>query len=171
MSCRFVSIIKSQRGFTLNEMLVSIGIVGLIAPAIGMAIFQVFSANALSSAHITAVKQAENAIYRISRDAQMSQTVQRSGGSGFPLNLTWVEWNGTSNNVTYTIQNNEFWRAYSVNGTQPTSIMVAQYINTDSGATNCQFANGVLNFKVTISVGGFKPVNETRTCEVVPKPQ
>lgn len=156
MFCRFVSIIKSQRGFTLNEMLVSIGILGLIAPAIGMAIFQVFSTNALSTAHMTAVKQAENAIYRISRDAQMAQTVQRGGGSGFPLNLTWVEWNSTSNNVTYTIQNGELWRAYSINGSQPTSTMVAQYINTNSGATNCQFANGVLTFKVTVSVGGIQ---------------
>ncbi len=171
MSYRLGVTSKSQRGFTLNEMLVALAILGVIAPAIGMSIFQVLSINALTGNHMIAVKQVENAIYRISRDAQMAQTVQTGGGSGFTLNLTWVEWDNTSNNVTYTIQNGELRRAYSINGGQPTSTVVAQHINTDSGVTNCQFVSGVLTFKITVSIGGFRPVSESRAGIVFPKPQ
>ncbi len=163
--------IRSQRGYTLNEMLVALAILGLIAPVIGMSIFQVLSVNELTGNHMTAVKQVESAMYWISHDAQMAQTVQTSGGSGFPLNLAWVEWDNTSNNVTYSIQNNELQRARSVNGGQPTNTVVARHINSDLQATNCQFNSSVLTFKITASLGGYRPKSETRVGEVVPKPQ
>lgn len=92
---------RYQRGFTLYEMLVSLAILGVIIPVIGMSIFQVLSINTLTGNHLTAVKQVENALYRINRDAHMAQTVQTGGGSGFPLNLIWVEWDNTSNNGNY----------------------------------------------------------------------
>jgi len=117
------------------------------------------------------VKQVENAIYRINRDAQMAQTVQTSNGSGFPVNLTWMQWDSTSNNVTYSIQNGSLWRACSINGSQPTNTTVAQNINTDSAKTNLDFVSGVLTFKVTASIGGFRPASETRVGKVIPKAQ
>ncbi|MFC2021123.1 type II secretion system protein J [Chloroflexota bacterium] len=162
---------KNQKGYTLNEMLVALAILGVIAPAISMVIFQVISVNTLTGNHLTAVNQVENAMYWIGRDAQMAQTVQTGGGSGFPLNLTWVDWDLTSNNVTYSIQNGELQRAYSINGGLPTSTVVAQHINNDSEATNCQYASGVLTFKITASLGGFRPKSETRIHEVFPKSQ
>ncbi len=171
MSSRFGVTSKSQWGFTLIEMIIVVAIVGLIGGGLSTAVFQIWSINAMDTAHTTAVKQVENAVHWISRDAQMAQTVQTGGGSGFPLNLTWVKWDNTANEVTYSIQNGRLQRAYSINGGQPTSTVVAQYINTDSGAINCQFASGVLSFKITASIGGFRPASETRTCEVVPRPQ
>jgi prepilin-type N-terminal cleavage/methylation domain-containing protein len=171
MSRRLMMISRYQRGFTLYEMLVALAILGVIIPVIGMSIFQVLSINTLTGNHLTAVKQVENAIYRINRDAQMAQTVQTGGGSGFPLNLIWVEWDNTSNNVTYTIQNGELWRANSVNGGQSTSGVVAQHINSDSGMTNLQFVGGVLTVKITASLGGFRPASETRVGTVLPKAQ
>lgn len=168
---RFNMISRCQRGFTLYEMLVSLAVLGVIIPVMGMSIFQVLSINTLTGNHLTAVKQVENAIYRINRDVQMAQTVQTGAGSGFPLNLIWVEWDNTSNNVTYTIQNGELWRANSVNSGQPTSVVVAQHINTDSGMTNLQFVGGVLTVKITASLGGFRPASETRVGTVLPKAQ
>ena len=171
MSRRLNILSRYQRGFTLYEMLVSLAILGVIIPVIGTSIFQVLSINTLTGNHLTAVRQVENAIYRISRDVQTAQTVQIGGGSGFPLNLLWVEWDNTSNNVTYTIQNGELWRANSVNGGQPTSVVVAQHINSDPGMTNMQFQSGMLTFKVTASLGGFKPASETRIGKIFPKAQ
>ncbi len=153
----------------LVEMLVALAITGVIAGTISMSIFQVLSVNAQSVARIIAVKQVENAIHRISRDAQMAQIVQAGVGSGFPLNLIWVKWDNTENQVTYTVQDGELERAYSVNGGEPTRTVLAQHINTESGATNCQFVNGVLTFRITVSLGGFKPVSEIRTCKIVPR--
>lgn len=171
MSSKFGVTSKSQRGFTLVEMIIVVAIIGLIGGGLATAVFQMWSLNALSTGRATAVRQVENAIHWISRDAQMAQTVQTGGDSGFPLNLSWVRWDNTANNVTYSIQNSELQRTYSVNSSQPTSTVVAQYIKTDSGATNCQFTDGALTFKITILVGGFRPVSETRLGKVVPKPQ
>jgi prepilin-type N-terminal cleavage/methylation domain-containing protein len=169
MSYRLGMKSKSRRGFTLTEMLVALAILGVIAPAMGMSIFQVLSLYSVNAKHMVAVKQVENAVHWISRDAQMAQTVQTQGVSGFPLTLTWVEWDNTSNNVTYTIQNGELRRAYSINNGQPTSRLVAQHMNPDSAATNCQFVSGNLTFMITASIGGFKPVSEARLGEVIPK--
>lgn len=170
MSSRFGPVGKDQRGFTLNELVISIAILGMITPVIGMSIFQVISISKLSGNHMMAVTQVENAVHWINHDAQMAQSVQTSNGSGFPLKLTWVEWNNTSNNVTYSVQNGQLWRAYSVNSTQPTSTLVARNIKTDSQSTNCQFSSGALNFQITVSSGGYKSASETRNGKVIPKP-
>jgi prepilin-type N-terminal cleavage/methylation domain-containing protein len=162
---------KNQRGYTLVEMLIALAILGIIAPVLGVSVFQVVSANELAGKHMTAVKQVESAVYWISHDTQMAQTVETSGGSGFPLSLTWIEWDNTSNNVTYTIQNGELQRARSVDGGEPTVTTIAWHINEDVGMTNCQFDDGVLTIKITASLEGFRSASETRVSEIVPKPQ
>ncbi len=171
MSRRFWMISRSQRGFTLVEMLVAVAITSIIVPTIGMSTFQVLSGNARSVAHMIAVKQVESAVHRISRDVQMAQIVQTGGGSGFPLTLTWVKWDNTEDQVTYTIQNGELERAYSINGGEPTSTVLAHHINTESGATSCQFVNGVFTFQITASLEGFKPASETRVGKIIPRSQ
>ena len=155
----------------LTELLVAIGISGIILLVASMAIFQVLSVNALDNTNMKAVKQVENAVYYIGRDAQMAQTVQTGGESGLPLNLSWVQWDNTVVQVTYAIQNSELRRDYSVNGGEPTSTVVAQHINTESGATNFQFSDGVLTFKITASLDGYRPASETRVCQIIPRPQ
>ena len=162
---------KSQKGFTLNELLIALAITGVIGGTITMSIIQLVSVNAQNTSRITALKQVENATYWISRDAQMAQTVQTVGGSGFPLTLTWVDFDNTSNNVTYSLQSGELRRAYSVNGGQPTVTVVAKQISNNSTATNFQFDGDVLTFKITASPGGFRPVSESRVTQVVPKPR
>lgn len=155
----------------LTELLVAIGISGIIAVAASVAVFQVLSGNAQDTTHMKALKQVENAVYHIGRDAQMAQTVQTGGESGLPLNLSWVNWDNTMVQVTYAVQNSELRRDYSVNGGQPISTVVARNINTESEATNFQFADDVLAFKITASLEGFRPASETRVCQIIPRPQ
>jgi len=161
---------RNQRGFTLIEVLVATAITGFIGVGITMAASQVLNINALSINHITVLKQVENATYWINRDAQMAQIVQPSGGSGFPLNLSWVEWDNTMHQVSYTLESSKLYRSYSVNGGQPSQTVVAEHINTNAGMTNCQFAGGVFTFKVTASVSGFRPATETRMAQMIPRP-
>ncbi len=161
---------KNQRGLTLIEVLIVIAITGIIIGGITTAIFQVFDVNARSTAHMTAVKEVEKAVHLITRDAQMAQSVNATAPSGgFPLTLTWVEWNNTSNNVTYSVQDGQLQRSYSVNDGQPSTTVVIPHLNPDSQMTNCQFSSGVFAFKITAATGGSSPASETRSFKVVPR--
>ena len=166
---RFRTIGKNQKGFTLIEIIIAIAVTSLIGVGVTAAIFNTLSVNALSSNHLTVLKQIENAAHWINRDVQMSQTVQPGGGSGFPLTLSWVEWDNTAHQVTYSLVSGELQRSHSVDGSAPTQYVVAEYISNDPAQTSCQFTGGVFTFKITASVGGFRPAIETRTAQVIPR--
>jgi len=174
------SIDKNQKGFTLVEMLIAVAITAIIVGSVTTAIFQVFTGNARTSNHMTAVRQAQEAGYWVSHDAQMAQSANTTGASGFPLTLTWTDWESSSGHqVIYSLQDmpggglKRLQRSYSVNATAPNNSFVAQYIN-DSGSppqTSCDFTNGKLIFTVTATAGsGSQGASETRVYEVVPRP-
>lgn len=161
---------RDQEGFTLIEVLVAVAITGLIVTGISAAIFHVMSINAVTANKITAVKQVENALHYIIRDGQMAQTIQPGGGgTGFPLSLSWVEWDSTRHDVSYTLDAGKLYRNHSTNGGALTSSPLADHINPEPELTSCQYAGGVLTFKLTASVSGFRPASETRTIEVKPR--
>jgi type II secretory pathway pseudopilin PulG len=164
------SIHDSQRGFFTLEVLVATAITGIIGAGIGMASFQIINVNARSTKHVIAVKQVESAMHWISRDTQMSQTVQPAAGSGFPLDLSWVEWDNTGHRVTYTLENGELHRQHYVNQVLAGESVVATSINGNGEMTNCQYDGGMFTFKITASVGGFRSASETRTAKVIPRP-
>ena len=164
---------KNQRGFTLIEMIVAMTITVLIIGVIAMAIFQVFNVNALSSNHMTAVRQVQNAGYWISRDAQMAQSVvpDDGGATGFPLTLTRTEWEGDEHQVVYTIIGDRLQREHYINSVPDSTIFVAEYVVSDPEKTNCVFTNGKLTLTVTATVGTWPQEEiETRVYEIVPRP-
>jgi len=152
-------------------MLVVVAIVGLLSTGTTMAIGQVFDHNTRSTAHMSAVQQVESAVHWLSRDSQMAQTVTPNGGSGFPLTLTWVEWDNTTHDVTYALDSGNLKRSHSVDSGAPSELVVANNINPDAGMTNCSYTDGIIAFKITSSVSdGTYTANETAVHEVVPRP-
>ena len=81
-----------------------------------MATLQIATQGTRNSDYTTASRQAQNAIQWISRDAQMVQAVTLNGATRFPLNLSWVQWDNSDCQVSYTITNGELRRSYYVNG-------------------------------------------------------
>ncbi len=74
----------------------------------------------------------------------MAQGVVITGVSGFPLNLTWTDWeNGDEHQVVYSLEDmsgslKNLQRIHSVNGAPQETGFVAQFI--DPGNTNYEFA-------------------------------
>jgi len=175
---RLKSLHKNQKGFTLIELIVVIAITGLIISAITVTIFQLFNISARSDSHMLAVRQVQNAGYWINHDTQTAQSVETDGGAtGFPLDVTWTEWEGDKQRVVYSLVDDKLQREHYTNYdpvTNPdpdSTIFVAEYINTDSTKTNCVFTNGVLTLTVTAAAGDWPQVeSETRVYEVIPRP-
>lgn len=119
---------KNQMGFTLTELMLAIAITGVITGGVTTTIFQVFNMNTRTSNHMTAVRQVQNAGYWVSHDALMAQRVVITGVSGFPLYLTWTDWeSGDVHQVTYTLADNKLQRSYSVNGVPSGTTFVAEF--------------------------------------------
>ena len=168
---RLKSINNNQRAFTLIEIVVILAITSLIGVGTATATVQTLTQSSRNTDFTTASRQVLNAIHWLSRDAQMAQTVEPDGASGFPLTLTWVEWDNTTHQVVYTIEDTSMKRSYSVDGGEPTEMVVAQNINPETPLTNCEFAGWVLTVKVTATLGqGANAVSVTKVREIAPRP-
>ena len=164
---------KNESGFTLIEMLVSLAITGLIGLGTTVSIAQLSNETATNNDFITAGRNVMNAIYWISQDAQAAQTV--SGVTGFPqtdaLSLAWVDWDNSSHNATYSLENGQLKRSYNVDG-QIAVTQIAEYINPSSNMTSCVSSNGTLTLKITSSVGeGSRIADVTRIREISCRPK
>ncbi len=134
---------RSQRGFTALELLIAFAITGIVAGAATTAILQVYSGSAHSSNHMTVVRQVQSAGYWISRDSQMAQRVNSTGASGFPLTLTWTDWEtGDGYEVVYDLSADKLQRKHYTNTTLDETGIVAQYIDSDPTKTRCGFTTG-----------------------------
>jgi prepilin-type N-terminal cleavage/methylation domain-containing protein len=163
---------RSQRGFTILEMLVTLALVGFISLGASMASAQVLNETTRNTDYATASRQAMNAIYWISRDAQMAQVVL--GDDVFPeagdLVFTWTTWENQREQVTYSLAGGELRRWYSNDG-EPVETVVAEYIDPDPNLTNCVSDGGVLSLMITASVGeGSRAVSVTRTHDITSRP-
>jgi type II secretory pathway pseudopilin PulG len=166
---------KSQKGITMLELLIAFAVTCIITGGVTATLYQMVIGSARTANHMTVVKQVQNAGYWVSRDAQAAQSVAVDEGeaTGFPLTLTWTDWNNTVNTVTYTLDGTELWRD---DGVQQSA--VAQFVDVDPAKTSCAFAdtNGdnlddTVIFRVTVSIGsGLQQETETREYRVVPRP-
>jgi hypothetical protein len=114
----------------------------------------------------------ENAVHYISRDVQMSQTITPTtpDPDGFPLTLTWVEWDGTENEVVYTLNGSELEREHFINSVSDSVQILARNLDTDPSATNCEYENYVFTYRVTSTIDGYPDiVNETREGRIKPR--
>jgi prepilin-type N-terminal cleavage/methylation domain-containing protein len=168
---------KRQRGFTLIELIIAVAITGAITSGITMSIFQTFNYNARSNARMVAIKQVEEAIHYISRDVQMAQIIEPEPDpdpDGFPLVLTWVEWETNSQNVvTYSLDDstNELKRHHTYDGGS-TELIVARHVDTSSDDTYCEFdeTDWIFTLKITATVSGYpEDISETREVRVTPR--
>lgn len=172
---------KNQKGFTLLELLIAVAIAAIVASTTAMVIFQVFDGEARSSNHVDAISRVQNVGCEVSTDAGMAQTVAVTPApdlDGFPLTLTWTEWeNNEVHQVIYSIVGNELQREHFINGGSSEIYLFEHIYNThpDTGEliTYCVWDedNLKLVFTLTAVVGiGSQQQVETRVYEAKPRP-
>ena len=93
---------KSQEGFSLPELLVTVAITGLIVSFLGMAVYQILNVTEYGGDKMTAIHELQNAAHWVSYDGQMAKTA--SGGNELVLILP------DSSQVTYGVVGSELLR-------------------------------------------------------------
>lgn len=169
-----------ERGYTLIELLVSISIVVAAGTAATAGIVQLVRNTERNGNHMAAVLEVQNADHRISRDVRMAQGVLTTDNLTSPefLFLTWIDGNsGDEYRITYTLEEmagsdlKKLLRNQTVNSSDNATSVVAHNIDADPGMTSCNLTDGVLNLKLTATVGrGATAESETRTYKVLPRP-
>lgn len=173
MSSKFRLLYRNEAGLTLIEVLVSMAITSLIGLGAAMSSAQVLNETSRNNDYNTASRSAMNAVHWISRDAQMAQVI--NGYAGFPqtsdLSLAWTDWNNSSHNATYSLENGQLRRIYTVDG-NITETVIAEYINPDADMTYCTSENGTLTLTITGTVGeGSRSIDVTRIRDMTARPK
>ena len=155
---------RTQRGFTLIELVLALLISAIIAIGIIMSTSMVFTINALDSNHLKVVRQVDNAIDAITRDTFQAQTITVNG-TGYFIDIQWTDFGTTTTHeVKYTIDATGNLNRTLDSGTART---VATNI---TAATNCSLSGNALTLNITAAITGNRPASETRQVQISRRP-
>jgi prepilin-type N-terminal cleavage/methylation domain-containing protein len=161
---------NDQSGFVLVEMLMAIAITALIIVGIVDITERTFVINAADNSQMSAIKQVENAIHRIERDAQMASANLILSINptlpNFPLNLQWTSFDGVTHFVTYTLDNGVLNRTENASGNINETFICDNIIAADSNYT---FNGKILEVNLKATVSDFRSATESRTLYVMPR--
>jgi prepilin-type N-terminal cleavage/methylation domain-containing protein len=139
---------KSEKGFSLLELLVALGLTALITTAVTMAISQTFTGSTRSANHMATVRQVQEAGYWVSYYASSAQNMTVTGDSGFPLILRWFDFGPPCKRqkIVFGLNNTGLKGSYYVedvfDSVKTGRIPVFGLINPDKTKTNCQVSGG-----------------------------
>jgi prepilin-type N-terminal cleavage/methylation domain-containing protein len=160
----------NQRGFTLLETMVALCITGFVALAVVTTIYQLQAISNSHYAHITAVKQLENALHYLIRDVQSAQNPTAGTQVSFPLTLSWKSWeDNVQHQVTYSLDGSG--NLTRNDGTHTST--VAKFIDTANDNTHWSYDSGGHNMTIVLTCtvhSGSKQASETRNIQIIPRP-
>lgn len=172
---------RNENGFTLLELAVVISLTAMIALAATTFTFHALRTAAKTGDHLTAVTNAENAGYWISRDAYMADTVITDNLTAPTiLILKWTDWGYGTDNVyysaTYSVDNvsgeiGQINRRLQNSNGGDQKILVASYIYYNpadpTNTTNVTYQTPTLNLKVATRFGS---ASEARNYQIYRRP-
>jgi len=172
---------RSERGFTLIEVLVATAVVALIAGAATMSVFQVINGTERSNEHITAVDHVQNAGCWITRDTRMAETVSTDNLTPPDfLILKWTDWgygkDSVYHSVIYSLEDvsegiGRLKRTHQDSVGTEEQILVAEYIyydpNDPGNTTEASYEEPVLTVKI---VALFEDAEEVRDYKIYHRP-
>ncbi len=177
----------NSRGLTLIELVMALGAGAIVVVAASYGIAQLFNTNTRNANYMSALRNAQNAGYWVTRDSEMAYRGQLPDASpgvaiaatstGFPLVLRKMDSDNLSAppvSVTYRLVNGVLWRDFD-----GATTLVAEHIYSDSlhpsDSANTRVSYDSLEGKLTFTVTSRVRVRgisgtETRVYEVSPRP-
>ena len=144
---------KSERGFTLVELVIATAIIGLIVGVLGTAIYQILTVTEYGNDKMTAMHELQNAAHWVSLDGQQASTA--SGGDELTLTLP------DESSITYALVNSQLRRTAG-----ESEMTIARNISSISFSTE----NRTITMTITSSPIGRWDVNEQGTYRVYLRP-
>lgn len=168
---------NNQRGFVLIEMLIVIAISGLIIVGIVEITVQTLIVSASDNSQMSAVKQVENAIHWIERDAQMASTKwiypADSTVTDFPLYLEWTNFEDNyTHTITYQLDNGSLLREEVIEDFDDDVLSETETFICDNiveSESNYAFNGEILEVNLKVTVDDFRSATESRTLYVIPR--
>lgn len=162
MKHRFGSV-TNEKGFTFIEILVVMVVGCLVSLAVFLTLSTLITNQNRDMAHMTAVKQVENALYWVTKDTVQSQMVNVNGADYF-IDLRWTDLAGIAHEAKYTLDtaNKLLKRNYD-------GAVITIASNVDLAKTTCAFANGRLTIDLTADAIGYPAANESREVNIYPR--
>jgi prepilin-type N-terminal cleavage/methylation domain-containing protein len=133
-------LLRSEKGFTLIEMLIVLGIMGAIGGAMTVTTATIAKITPQNNDQVVILRQVQNAGYWITRDVQMAQAVNSNPASGI-LELTTKEYIAGSyvdSIVTYHLEDMDGGLKKLMRTSEDSTILVAEdiYYNPDGDLEN-----------------------------------
>ena len=144
---------RSQKGFTLPELVISMAISGLIISFLGSAVYQIMTVTESGTDRMIAIHELQNAGHWISLDGQMAKTAV--GGDDLVLTLP------DDSSTTYSVIDNELRRTAG-----ESQIVLAHNISDISFSVE----NYVITMSVTSSPEGRANISEQGTYKIHLRP-
>ncbi len=146
---------QRQKGFSLLEMLVALGIVAAVIASITLTVTTLLMNSQQPSTQQTLLQQARNAGHHIPRDIQMSSNVTLSSPNGFPLIINIPvdqDWNHDYT-VDYLFDGNTLKRQqFDSSDNLTAETLVAQYVDNDNTIFE-NIAQGLYELTIRVSMG------------------
>jgi prepilin-type N-terminal cleavage/methylation domain-containing protein len=154
---------RNQQGFTLIELIMSVTITAIIAAVLITTLSQTVSISWAGNKHMQAVKQVENALFYINRDAQAAASI---GTSGAWLVITRTDGTVVSYSLITPADGSPVYLQRNQSGS---TVTVARNIDTTANLTRCSYDNGLLRVRITASLNGLGAASETRDLVIYPR--
>ncbi len=146
---------QRQKGFTLVEMLVALGIVAVVIVSITMTVTTLMWNSPKISTQQTLLQQVKSAGYWIPRDINMANDVTLGGPNGFPctINIPVDQDENHDYTVDYLFEINTLKRQQrDSSGTLTAETLIAQYVDTDNTAFE-SIVGGLYELTIRVSMG------------------
>jgi len=165
---------RNQKGFTLIEVLVVVGILGAIMGVMAMTVVTIMIISPKSNDHVIALRQVQNAGYWISRDVLGAKSVTPDNDPAAPLLLTLID--GNDKTLVYKLEDMAVGTKKLMRTDQDTGgqILIAEYIYYDpgeEGSTKMDYNSDTRTLTATIAAtsGEVKVTKQYKATQRVPE--